>query len=111
MASDEKLEEMLVEISDLEWDAILLNETWRDQPVEDFNIQGHRWFGSGGAAKKNETGWKHGVGILLHRRWASAVTGTTAVNPRVIYVDLQVGAVRVRLICGYMPHGGLTMLR
>ena len=67
---------------------------------------GHRWIGSGGARKHNADGGKHGVGILIGKKWASSVIGVRAVNARLIYVDMQIGRFKFRMICADMPHGG-----
>ena len=49
MASDVKVEELLVELNDLQWDAITINETRREEKEELLQLEGgHRWLGSGG---------------------------------------------------------------
>lgn len=70
---------------------IMVNETLREQCVEDFELEeGHRWQGPGpgDAAESNSTGWKHGIGILLGKRWPRAVAKVKMVSPRMMYVDL-----------------------
>eukprot|EP00973_Karenia_brevis_P093326 12416818-Karenia_brevis.AAC.1 len=67
---------------------------------------GHRFLGSGGAFKCNKSCGKHGVGILLHARWAKKVTNVARISPRLMYVDMEIGSIRVRLMSVYMPHAG-----
>eukprot|EP00973_Karenia_brevis_P019846 2722377-Karenia_brevis.AAC.1 len=54
LSSDERMAELLEEVQDAFWDVILVNETWRVEQEEHFELEcGHLWFGSGGAKKKN----------------------------------------------------------
>ena len=57
LSSDERLAELLGELSTLGWDAVLINESWRAQREEyDTLEQGHVWLGSGGMAGKRGVG-------------------------------------------------------
>ena len=61
--TDEREQLLLEELSHIEWDICLLNETWREKKEEIWTSSGHMFMGSGGTPRKN------GVAILLHRRW------------------------------------------
>jgi exonuclease III len=101
LQSEERLEELILEAEQVEWDAVLVNETWREQEAEYDTLESkHIWFGSGG------TKGKHGVGILLHRRWSNSVRGWRAVNTRIGVLDLDVGPWKLAIIVVYMPHCG-----
>ena len=66
LTGDGRLHGLLAEAGDDEWDVIMVQETWRSERQEDFLLEeGHRWIGAGGP------GNKHGVGMLVHKRWAS----------------------------------------
>eukprot|EP00973_Karenia_brevis_P074522 10356361-Karenia_brevis.AAC.1 len=49
---------------------------------------------------------KHGVGFLLHKKWAQAFLLFRAVSERLGLLRLRVGGKIVSLICVYMPHCG-----
>ena len=86
LKSDDHVEELEVELEESvnDWAAILLNETWREQAEEYDTLESdHIWFGSGGAKGQ------HGVGILLHRRWAQCVRGWRAINQRIGVLELD----------------------
>jgi hypothetical protein len=73
LQSDERLEELLAVMKHVKWDAVMINESWREEAEEFDTLEcKHVWFGSGG------TRGKHGVGILLHSRWAPYVHGWRA---------------------------------
>ena len=63
--TEERFEEFTEELTKIEWDAVLVNETWRQEEEEEIVklSSGDHWFGSGGSAGK------HGVGILLRHQW------------------------------------------
>jgi hypothetical protein len=88
LASDEKLENLLLELEATEWDIVVVNETWRLQKEEHFLFDaGHRWIGGGGAKRINSECGKHGVAILLHKRWQQAYQKMVVLSPRLVYVD------------------------
>jgi exonuclease III len=101
------MDELLLDLHDEQWDVILVSETWRKDKDECFSLEaGHVWFGSAGKQKQNGKGWKHGVGILLHRRWSKVWSAADAVSERLINIDMNVGKYKLRIISAYMPHGG-----
>ena len=70
LTSDERILELQSELEGVHWDAVLVNETWRDEREEYMTLSsGDVWCGSGG------TPGKHGVGILLHERWSKKISG------------------------------------
>ena len=99
--SDERLEELIAEVQPPQWDADMINETWRAETEEYDTLESkHIWFGSGGTAGR------HGVGILLHSRWTDYVRGWRAVSTRVGVLDLDTPNLGFSLIVVYMPHCG-----
>ena len=101
LSTDERLEEVVADLGDTNWDAIMFNETWRACREEfDELASGHIWFGSGGDARK------HGVGILLHKRWAGQVHRWTAISMRVGVLEMNAGKTKMSLIVAYLPHCG-----
>eukprot|EP00973_Karenia_brevis_P083950 11648205-Karenia_brevis.AAC.1 len=101
MISDDRMEELERELEGNDWDAVLLNETWREQKEEFDELEsGNLWMGSGGSRGK------HGVGILLHKRWANFKPSWTAINQRLGYMDLNIGKWRATFVVAYMPHTG-----
>ena len=100
LTTDARLEELTEEANAVSWDVILVNETWREEAEELVEPEsGHIWMGSGG------TKGKHGVGILLHRRWKNKITWK-AVCSRVGALWMSVGSTKLAIIVVYMPHCG-----
>ena len=101
LSSDERFEEVFAEMSGSKWDAIIFNETWRGEKEEFHTLHnGHLWFGSGGSAGK------HGVGILLHRRWAQCVHSWRALGQRLGVLELKLSNHKISIVAVYMPHCG-----
>ena len=51
LKSDDRLAELLYEVSDTHWDILMINETWREEAQEYFKTAGgHIFAGSGGCA-------------------------------------------------------------
>ena len=63
MNSSKRLEELFSEVHQVAWDAILISETWRQGKEIWETQQGHIMVESGKFTNK------HGVAILLNRRW------------------------------------------
>jgi len=101
LSSDERIEELLAEADDTHWDCIMVNETWRELKEENVELScGHLWFGSGG------TKGKHGIGVLLHKRWESAKPIWKAMNERLGTLTLNFGNWTAMFIVAYFPHCG-----
>ena len=67
MSSSERLEELFSELHNVEWDATLISETWRQGKEIWETQQGHIIVESGQFTNK------HGVAILLNKRWKSQI--------------------------------------
>eukprot|EP00973_Karenia_brevis_P049144 6815856-Karenia_brevis.AAC.1 len=64
MDFDNRLELLLAELRGVDWDILVLTETWRKDKQEIFETKhGHTWCGSGGTRGQN------GVGFLVNGRW------------------------------------------
>jgi hypothetical protein len=101
LQTEERLEELMQEAQGVQWDVILVNESWRQEREGILKLKGgHKWLGSGGCLGK------HGVGILLHSRWAQTFLMFRAVSRRVSLVRLKAGTKILSIICVYMPHCG-----
>ena len=71
--SSERIEELTQEVEGCRWDAFLISESWRSNKAEIWEThQGHIFMGAG----KFEN--KHGVGILLNKKWRKRITWTDA---------------------------------
>ena len=107
VSNDDRLVELLWELTFLEWDIIVVNESWRLQRQENFDVEGgHRWLGAGGAQRQGTSGGKHGVGILVHRKWASGIMKVQATSSRILAVDIVKHELRMTIIAVYMLHSG-----
>lgn len=101
LKSDDRLAELLYEVSDTHWDILMINETWREEAQEYFKTAGgHIFAGSGGCAGKR------GVAIVVHRRHASSITNFRAINERLCFISLRINQVRFRFVTAYFPHSG-----
>ena len=97
--TEERFEELTLECERLAWDAVLVNETWRKDEEEVVKLKdGHTWCGSGGTAGK------HGVGILLNKRWT--LSRFKAISTRLCVLEVEAESRSFRLIATYMPHAG-----
>ena len=49
LQAEERLEELMTELRDTDWDIVMITETWREAKEEDFLFaDGHRFLGAGG---------------------------------------------------------------
>ena len=85
MHSSEKIEELATELEGYRWDAIFLNETWRHEPAELWETQ-HKHIFMGAGKYDN----KHGVGIMLNKRWRKRIIDTEYINERAIKTTILV---------------------
>ena len=101
LQTDNREEELLMELRSITWDVVLLSETWRAKTRERWLTEdGHMFCGAGGM--KGE----RGTAILLHRRWTKSFSAFHAVSERVCAIDVGIGGRCLRFIAVYMPHGG-----
>ena len=99
MHSSEKIEELVTELEGYRWDAILLNETWRHEPAELWETQ-HKHIFMGAGKYDN----KHGVGIMLNKRWRKRIIDTEYINERAITTTILVNRQHIKLMSVYFPH-------
>ena len=99
MHSSEKIEEMVSELEGYRWDAIFLNETWRHEQAEIWETHHkHIFMGSGKFDNK------HGVGIMLNKRWRQRIIDTEYINERAITTTILVNRQHIKLMSVYFPH-------
>ena len=103
--SSERFEELTQEVEGSRWDAILISETWRASNAEIWETQhGHRFMGSG----KFEN--KHGVGILVNKKWRRHIKWTDYISERAISTSIAGNKQHVLLmsanflLSGYADH-------
>ena len=99
MHSSEKIEEMVSELEGYRWDAILLNETWRQEQAEIWETHHkHIFMGSGKFDNK------HGVGTMLNKRWRQRIIDTECINERAITTTILVNRQHIKLMSVYFPN-------
>ena len=101
MRSSERIEEMVFEFEGCRWDAIFLSETWRREKSEIWEIHHKPIFM--GAGKYNN---KHGVGIMLNKKWRQRIIDTEYINERTITATIVVNRQRIKLMSVYFSHLG-----
>ena len=86
---------------DCRWDALLICESWRPENAEIWETrQGHIYMGAG----KFEN--KHGVGILLNKKWRIRINWTEYISERATATSITVNKQLVLLMRVYFPHSG-----
>ena len=100
LSSSELLEEMFSELHKIDWDAILISETWRQNKEIWETQQGHIRVESGKFTNK------HGVAILLHRRWKNRINWIQCAIERVVAMSISVNRQPLVLVSVCMPHSG-----
>ena len=67
---DNRLEAISAELENVNWDLLVLVETWREASTEQFNTEsGHTWYGSGGCKV-----------VVVLVSWHTSVMKTIALN-------------------------------
>ena len=95
------MDELYLELETLQWDVLMLSETWREEKEDHFIFgKGYHFLGAGGC--KGEKG----VAILLHVKWASGVKNILPVSERILAADVSIRDKTFRFVATYMPHGG-----
>ena len=100
--SSERLEEMHSELHDIRWDAILISETWRQSKEIWETQQGHIMVESGKFTNK------HGVAILLNRRWKNCINWIQCACERVVAMSISIYKHPVVLMSVFLPHSGFA---
>ena len=101
LTGDIQFSMILAELDHVEWDVLILCETWRHEAQEIFQVCGnHTFFGSAGIPGKR------GVGFLVHARHRTSLRDFESLNERICSLTLRLGKTIVRLIAVYFPHSG-----
>ena len=100
MNSSERLEELFREIHRVRWDVILISETRRQGKEIWETQQGHIVIESGKFTNK------HGVAILLNRRWKNQINWGQCACERVVAASITVNKQPIILVSAYLPHSG-----
>ena len=101
MHSSERIEEMVCELEGYRWDALFLCETWRHDKEEIWETH-HKHIFMGAGRYDN----KHGVGILLNKKWKQRSIDTEYINERAISTTILVNRQRIKLKSVYFTHSG-----
>ena len=96
----ERLDELLREVHRVRWDVILISETWRQGKEVCETQQGHIVIESGLFTNK------HGVAILLNRRWRNQINWVQCASERVVEASISVNKQPIILVSVYMPQSG-----
>ena len=99
MHSSEKIEELETDFEGYRWDAIFLNETWKNEPAELWETQ-HKHIFVGAGTYDN----KHGVGIMLNKRWRKRIIDTEYINERAVTTTILVNRQHIKLMSVSFPH-------
>ena len=101
--STEKLQSVLGELSDVEWDVVLLSET--RVPAQSLVLDGgHLLYTS------IEDNSFAGVGILLHSKHVRKSNKIHAVGGRIMALDFMVNKIKMRVVAVYLPHLGYPVI-
>ena len=103
LKADDRIEELIRELAGVQWDVVLICETWRVEQSELWETrQGHLFVGAGWGENSR------GVAILFRNSWKHSIKNVIYVNERVLAVDADLLGERFRFIAVYMPHGGYS---
>ena len=100
MNSSDGIDELFRVLQQVEWDAILISETWRQSKEIWETQQGHMMIESGKFINK------HGVAILLNRRWKNKINWVQRACERVVAMSSAVNNQPITLMSVYMPLSG-----
>ena len=90
---------MVCELEGYRCDAILLSETWRQDKAEIWETH-HKHIFMGAERYDN----KHGVGIMLKKKWRQRIIDTEYINERAITTTIVVNRQRIKLMSVYFTH-------
>ena len=76
-----------------------LNETWRHELAELWETH-HKHIFMGAGKYDN----KHGVGIMLNKRWRKRIMNTEYINERAITTTILVNRQQIKLMSVYFPR-------
>ena len=89
---------MLREVHGVKWDVILISETWRPSKEIWETEQRHIVIESGKFTNK------HGVAIILNRRWKIQINWVECACERVVAASISVNKQPITLVTAYLPH-------
>jgi hypothetical protein len=95
--TEDREQQLFFELKLVDWDIVLLNETWRPLKEEIWTSSGHLFLGAGGTAHSA------GVAIILNKRWVQGFQGFKRTSERLCSLDLKVAGRMLRFIVPYMP--------
>ena len=101
MHSSERVEELVCELGGYRCDALLLFETWRHDKEEIWETH-HKHIFMGAGKHDN----KHGVGILLNKKWKQRTIDTEYINERTISTTILVNRQHIKLMSENFTHSG-----
>ena len=94
-----RLSMLLSELEDIEWDLIIVTETWRESKKELLRLGGgHLWYRSGGS---------NGIGFLVSVTFPKHTF--IAVSERHVLMDADLLGASVRITAVYMPSTICTL--
>ena len=100
MNSNDRLDELIRELYQVDWDVILISETWRQNKEVWETQQGHIMVESGQFINK------HGVAILLNKRWKNQIKWVHCESELIVAMSITVNKHPIMLMSVYMPHSG-----
>ena len=100
MSSNDRLDELIKELHRVDWDVILISETWRQNKEVWETQQGHIMVESGQFINK------HRVAILLNKRWKNQIKWVHCESERIVAMLISVNKHPIVLMSVYMPHSG-----
>ena len=96
MHSSGRIAEMVCELEGYRWDATIMSETWRPDKSEIWETH-HKHIFMGAGKHDN----KHGVGIMLNKKWRHKNIDTEYINERAITATIVVNRQRIKLMSVY----------
>ena len=97
LMSEEREQLLFEELTTIEWDIILLNETWRPREEEIWTTSGHLFLGSGGTPHSS------GVAVILHKKWVHCFKAFKRYSERLCFLDINIKRKKIRFVVPYMP--------
>ena len=91
---------MISELHRVDWDVILISETWRQSKEIWETQQGYIMVESGQVINK------HGGAIMLNKRWKNQINWVHCESERVVAMSISVNKQSIVLMSVYMPHSG-----
>ena len=101
LTSSDKIEELVHEIKDCRWVALLFSETWRPSKAEIWESQPGPIFMGVGKLEDN----KHGVARFLNKKSPKNFNWTEYINERAIATSISANKLRITLLSVFSPLG------